>query len=195
MSSFAFESPIGLLLIEVTPNGLRRVDFLSHWTRRMQLAETDPVLLRLSEGVRLTSEVEGPEREVADAVENQLREYFEGSRHDFDLPLDIDTGSVFQRRVWQAIAQIPYGATASYAKVAAEAGSPGAFRAAGSACGNNPVALVVPCHRVLASGNRLGGYGGGLETKVWLLRHEGLTCSAAKSDALVRPAETAELGI
>lgn len=124
-----------------------------------------------------------------------MREYFEGSRRDFDLPLDIDSGSAFQRRVWAAIAEIPYGSTASYAEVAAAAGSPGAFRAAGSACGNNPVALVVPCHRVLASGGRLGGYGGGLEAKVWLLRHEGLACSGAKPDALVRPAEPASFGI
>ncbi len=195
MSSFALDSPIGLLLIEVTPRGLRRVDFLSHWTRRMQTPEADPLVLRLSKGERPAPEIDGPEREMADAVENQMNEYFDGSRRDFDLPLDIDTGSAFQRRVWQAIAQIPYGATASYAEIAAEAGSPGAFRAAGSACGNNPVALVVPCHRVLASGNRLGGYGGGLETKVWLLRHEGLTCNSPKSDALVRPAETAALGI
>lgn len=191
MSSFALESPIGLLLIEVTPNGLRRVDFLS---RHQAVGGTTEVRIPADEQV-IPANASSEEEALASSVEKQLKAYFDGSRHDFDLPLDIDTGSAFQRRVWQAIAQIPYGATASYAEVAAAAGSPGAFRAAGSACGNNPVALVVPCHRVLASGSRLGGYGGGLETKVWLLRHEGLTCAAPKSDALVRPAESAALGI
>ncbi len=197
MSTFALGSPIGPLLIEVTPSGLRRVEFLSHAIARANVVATDgATAVLLGEGARSPEALSGPEREYRVTPSRvRSKEYFDGSRHDFDLPLDIDTGSAFQRRVWQAIAQIPYGATASYAEVAMAAGSPGAFRAAGSACGNNPVALVVPCHRVLASGNRLGGYGGGLETKVWLLRHEGLTCSGPKSDALVRPAERAALGI
>ena len=191
MSTFALESPVGLLLIEVTPNGLRRLDFLSHRQRVDGASEIRIPMVDEAE----PAEVPRGEEAMASRVEKQLEEYFDGSRRDFDLPLDIDVGSAFQRRVWQAIAEIPYGATASYAEVAMAAGSPGAFRAAGSACGNNPVALVVPCHRVLASGSRLGGYGGGLETKVWLLRHEGLTCNEAKPGAPVRARETAQVGV
>ena len=122
----------------------------------------------------------------SDGLATQIDEYFDGSRPDFDLPLDIDTGSDFQRRIWQTIADIPRGEVLSYAEVAMRAGFPNAFRAVGSACGANPVALVVPCHRVVASGGRLGGYGGGLDMKVWLLRHEGFVCSAVRPDATVK---------
>ncbi|HEX5370866.1 MAG TPA: methylated-DNA--[protein]-cysteine S-methyltransferase [Dehalococcoidia bacterium] len=192
MSSFALESPIGLLLVEVTPRGLRRVDFLS---RHQGVGSNPEVRVPFLSEPAAENGASVEEEALACSVEQQMRDYFDGSRRDFDLPLDVNIGSAFQRRVWQIIAQIPYGATASYAEVAAAAGSPGAFRAAGSACGNNPVALVVPCHRVVASGGRLGGYGGGLETKVWLLRHEGVSCSDVRSDARVRSTEPAALGV
>jgi methylated-DNA-[protein]-cysteine S-methyltransferase len=88
--------------------------------------------------------------------------------------------------VWQTIATIPHGEVLSYAEIAIRAGYPNAFRAVGTACGANPIALVIPCHRVVASGGKLGGYGGGLESKVWLLRHEGFECGEARKDAPVK---------
>lgn len=120
------------------------------------------------------------EQAIANTLETQLREYFDGQRRNFDIPIDLGTGSEFRRRVWQAIARIPYGETLSYAEVAAEAGNPSAYRAAGSACGANPIAIVIPCHRVVGSDKRLHGFGGGLDTKAWLLQHEGREIGAQR---------------
>jgi O-6-methylguanine DNA methyltransferase len=174
--SFALPSPIGLLFLAVTERGLRRLHTLSS-----QHALEGPGFSEVSESSAAT----GGEAAIAGAVEQQLGEYFDGSRRDFELRLDLDSGSAFQRRVWEVIARIPYGEVASYAEVAQAAGAPGAFRAAGTACGANPVALVTPCHRVIASGNKLGGYGLGIENKVWLLRHEGIGATGARPDARV----------
>jgi len=105
-------------------------------------------------------------------VRQQLEEYFAGQRREFNLPLDLH-GTEFQRRCWDQLVQIPYGETRSYAEIARAVGSPNGFRAVGQANHHNPVAIVVPCHRVLAGGKELGGYGGGLPTKAFLLRLEG----------------------
>jgi methylated-DNA-[protein]-cysteine S-methyltransferase len=101
-------------------------------------------------------------------VQAQLLEYFAGERRDFDLPLDPPGGTPFQRAIWEALREIPYGQVISYGDLAAWAGRQKAGRAAGSACGANPIAVLVPCHRVVARGG-LGGYGGGLEAKRFLL--------------------------
>lgn len=101
-------------------------------------------------------------------VEQQLAEYFAGERTAFDLPLHLE-GTDFQRRVWAALRDIPYGETWSYGQLAAHIGSPGASRAVGLANGRNPVAIVVPCHRVVGADGKLTGYGGGLERKQLLL--------------------------
>ena len=101
----------------------------------------------------------------------QLGEYFRGERRDFQLPLDLK-GTRFQLEVWRALLQVPYAETRSYADLAREIGSPNAARAVGSANGANPVAIVVPCHRVIASGGGLGGYSAGLEVKRRLLALE-----------------------
>jgi methylated-DNA-[protein]-cysteine S-methyltransferase len=106
-----------------------------------------------------------------DDVRTQLDEYFTGLRTDFDLPLH-PAGTTFQVRVWAALRTIPYGETASYAEVAEAIGSPGAFRAVGAANGQNPIPIVVPCHRVIGAQGALVGYGGGLDAKRWLLSHE-----------------------
>jgi O-6-methylguanine DNA methyltransferase len=113
--------------------------------------------------------VEGfaPNRSAA----QQVIEYLEGKRTDFDLELD-PRGTDFQLRVWSALREIPYGETRSYAQVARQIGHPRAVRAVGTANGANPLSLVVPCHRVIASGGKLGGYGGGLELKRRLLAME-----------------------
>ena len=108
-----------------------------------------------------------------DPVRRQLEEYFAGTRREFDLPLDWTLVRGFARSVLAATARIPYGETRTYAEIATQAGSPRAFRAAGNALGSNPIAIVIPCHRVVASGGRIGGYGGGLDRKRLLLDLEG----------------------
>jgi methylated-DNA-[protein]-cysteine S-methyltransferase len=110
----------------------------------------------------------------------QLGEYFAAVRTRFELPLALD-GTPFQRRVWDALLQIPYGATRSYAELARGIGAPAAARAAGSANGANPIPIVVPCHRVIASGGGLGGYGGGLDRKQFLLALERRASIAASN--------------
>jgi methylated-DNA-[protein]-cysteine S-methyltransferase len=101
----------------------------------------------------------------------QLGAYFDGKLRRFDLPLDL-CGTEFQRSVWEQLVQIPYGETRTYAQVATAIGNPTATRAVGSANGQNPVAIIVPCHRVVRTGGGLGGYGGGLDAKRVLLALE-----------------------
>ena len=104
-------------------------------------------------------------------VRRQLDEYFAGSRQTFDLELN-PAGSGFQYRVWREVQRIPYGRTSSYGEVAATIDRPGAARAVGRANATNPVCLVTPCHRVIGKDGSLTGFGGGIETKRWLLAHE-----------------------
>jgi len=101
----------------------------------------------------------------------QLAEYFAGERRDFDLPL-APSGTEFQRTVWHALAEIPFGATCSYGDLARVVGRPSASRAVGAANGKNPIAIILPCHRVIGASGELTGYGGGLPMKRWLLEHE-----------------------
>lgn len=112
-----------------------------------------------------------------------LRAYFAGDLGVLgEVRVRFDRGSPFQREVWNALRTIPVSETISYAELARRVGRPSAFRAVGSANGQNPVSVVVPCHRVIASDGTLGGYGGGLERKRWLLAHEGAT--PARDEAL-----------
>jgi len=111
--------------------------------------------------------------EIAKAVE-ELQAYFSGRLKKFTVTTRFDHGTPFQRSVWRQISRIPFGGTLSYGEIAAKISSPGAVRAVGTACGANPIAVIVPCHRVLAAGRKVGGYGGGLENKRWLLEHEGV---------------------
>jgi methylated-DNA-[protein]-cysteine S-methyltransferase len=102
----------------------------------------------------------------------QLQAYFAGELRDFKLPLAAE-GTPFQQRVWRALCDIPYGETISYGELARRIGQPTASRAVGLANGQNPISIVVPCHRVIGANGSLTGYGGGLERKRWLLAHEG----------------------
>ena len=107
-----------------------------------------------------------------DDVRGQLAEYFAGDRTAFDLPLH-PTGTAFQQRVWAALREIPYGETRSYGVQASAIGAPvSASRAVGTANGQNPISIIVPCHRVIGANGALVGYGGGLPAKRWLLGHE-----------------------
>lgn len=108
----------------------------------------------------------------ADHVARELDEYFSGRRHTFTIPL-APNGTEFQLAVWNALRGVPYGDTVSYAELARRIGRPSAVRAVGAANGANPIAVVIPCHRVIGSNGSLTGYGGGIERKQWLLAHEG----------------------
>jgi methylated-DNA-[protein]-cysteine S-methyltransferase len=105
------------------------------------------------------------------AIRQQLDAYFRGKLRDFELPLRM-AGTPFQHKVWEGLRAIPYGETISYMELARRIGRLGASRAVGSANGRNPIAIVVPCHRVIAADGTLGGFGGGLDRKEWLLQHE-----------------------
>jgi methylated-DNA-[protein]-cysteine S-methyltransferase len=157
------ESPVGEVLVAATQRGLVRIafgDFLDAGNVVEELSE------RISPRV-----LEVPS--YFDGVRRELTEYFEGRRTSFDLPLDWRLTRGFNRQVLRKTADIPYGDVSTYSKVAAAAGSPRAYRAAGNALGSNPIPIVVPCHRVLHTGGGLGGYGGGLDRKEFLLRLEG----------------------
>ena len=114
------------------------------------------------------------EHRVLSRAVAQLREYFDGSRRHFDVPLDLH-GTAFQVKAWRALAEIPYGTTASYGEQAARLGDARKARAVGAANGRNPISIILPCHRVVAADGSLTGFAGGLETKRYLLDHERLT--------------------
>ncbi|MDQ3262679.1 MAG: methylated-DNA--[protein]-cysteine S-methyltransferase [Myxococcota bacterium] len=115
----------------------------------------------------------GLKRRPVEAIDQALTAYFGGEVGALDAVPVVLEGTGFQRAVWAALRRIPVGQTWTYARLAREVGKPTAMRAVGAANGRNPVALVVPCHRVIATGGKLGGYAGGLDRKAWLLRHEG----------------------
>lgn len=155
------DTPVGPLLLAATPAGLARVAFASegHEAVLDQLAATI--------GSRILHDPNGFGELVS-----ELREYFAGGRHGFDVPVDLRLAHGFRREVLGRLREIPYGSTRSYAAVAASTGHPRAVRAVGSACATNPVPIVVPCHRVVRSDGTAGGYLGGPETKAFLLRLE-----------------------
>jgi methylated-DNA-[protein]-cysteine S-methyltransferase len=162
--SYAFEpSPVGDLLVAVTPRGLIRVAYNAE-------ESADGVLEELARRVS-PRVVEAPA--ALDEVRRELDEYFEGKRTSFDIPIDWRLHDGFGRRVLRATARIPFGKLLTYGEIAAKAGSPRGYRAAGNALGSNRMPIVVPCHRVVASGGKIGGYTGGLERKEYLLHLEG----------------------
>jgi methylated-DNA-[protein]-cysteine S-methyltransferase len=162
----AFErhaSPLGTLLLGATAEGLVRVGLPSEGEE----AVLDELARRISPRVLCAA------REPVTRARRELDEYFAGRRRTFDVALDWRLVAGFRRGVLRAAARIPYGETASYRELAAQAGSPGAFRAAGTALAQNPLPILVPCHRVLPAGGGLGGYRGGAAAKAELLALEG----------------------
>jgi methylated-DNA-[protein]-cysteine S-methyltransferase len=156
------ESPIGELLVFVTPRGLLRVKYADEPIEGVLAdvaARVSPRILR------------APSR--TDAVRRELDGYFALRRRSFDLPIDWSLVGGFAGRVLRETARIPFGDIRSYGQVASRAGSPRAARAAGNALGSNPIPIVVPCHRVLHANGSLGGYSGGLDRKRYLLALEG----------------------
>ncbi len=152
------DTPIGRILLAGDDSGLKYLVFDHAGSReRHQLP--------------LASWVEDstPFREVS----RQLKAYFAGKLKQFDLPLAAD-GTDFQKKVWQALCDVPYGETVSYGEIASSIGQPTASRAVGMANGRNPISIIVPCHRIIGRSGKLVGYGGGLDRKTKLLRIEGV---------------------
>jgi methylated-DNA-[protein]-cysteine S-methyltransferase len=152
------DTPIGTLTLAADANGLRHIEFPSN-----------------RHPVDRAGWVPGADGIAADIIEStarQLREYFDGARRDFDLPLAPE-GTAFQCEVWRTLATIPYGQTWSYRDLAHAIGKPAAVRAVGAANGRNPLPIVLPCHRVIGADGSLTGFGGGLPIKAALLRLEG----------------------
>lgn len=156
------DSPLGPLRVFVTDRGVVRIGFPAESLE----SQLDELARKVSPRV-----LRAPDR--TDAVRRELDEYFVGARRIFDVRVDWRLTSGFAERVLEATARIPFGEVSSYRQMAAAAGSPHAYRAAGNALGSNPVPIVVPCHRVLHASGGLGGYAGGLESKRYLLRLEG----------------------
>ena len=157
------DSPFGPLLLAKTRRGLVRIGLPNQ--------DPDELLVDLAERVSPRVLESPPE---LDEARRELDLYFEGRLDRFGLPLDWRLSGGFRQRVLRAINRIPYGQTRSYTEMARRAGNERAVRAAGTACGSNPLPLVVPCHRVLRTGGALGGYGGGLPMKRALLELEGV---------------------
>jgi methylated-DNA-[protein]-cysteine S-methyltransferase len=163
------DSPFGTLLLAATKRGLVRLAFPEE--------SLDSMLEGLAR--RISPRIVAAPQALDDA-RRELDEYFSRRRRAFDLALDRRLMSPFGRRVLRVTSAIPYGGHLSYAEVAADAGSPRGSRAAGNALGANPIPIVIPCHRVLRTGGMLGGYGGGIERKRWLLELEGALAPAGQ---------------
>jgi methylated-DNA-[protein]-cysteine S-methyltransferase len=164
----SIDSPFGELLVARTDRGVVKLALPSH--RGHQQSE-DEVLEELAQLVS-PRVLESPAR--LDEERRELEAYFEGERDHFDVPVDWSLSPAgFRSRALHAVARIPYGETRTYGEIAKAAGNARAFRAAGTACGRNPIPLIVPCHRVVQSGGGVGNYGGGPEMKRALLDLEG----------------------
>ena len=149
------DSPVGPLLLAASEDALVAIEFRQNRhpvKRNADWQQGDNAMLR--------------------ETQRQLQSYFDGQVRRFDLPLAPD-GTPFQQQVWATLAQIPYGMTWSYGELAQHLGKPAAVRAVGAANGRNPIPIVLPCHRVIGADGSLTGFGGGLPTKAFLLRHEG----------------------
>jgi methylated-DNA-[protein]-cysteine S-methyltransferase len=158
MTHFRFiESPIGRLLL--TSDGVALTGLYMEKERHPRPVEPNAI--------------EDPDNPLLATAAAQLAEYFDGRRRVFDVPLAA-RGTGFQRSVWDELTRIDFGRTVSYGEIARRLGRPGASRAVGLANGSNPISIIVPCHRVIGADGTLTGYGGGLERKQWLLRHEGI---------------------
>jgi O-6-methylguanine DNA methyltransferase len=150
------QSPAGKLVLVVSQHGILRLEFADR-SQKFQSAVQAPAPTQVA---------------LADECRRQLDQYFAGNRREFTVPLDL-RGTPFQLDCWNALLAIPYGETRTYADIARAVGRPQGFRAVGLANNRNPIAIIVPCHRVIASDGTLCGYGGGLDLKRKLLELEG----------------------
>jgi methylated-DNA-[protein]-cysteine S-methyltransferase len=155
------DTPVGLIGLAAVPAGLRRLDYIRG---------EDPFVERL---LALFPDRPVERSNALDPVRRELERYFAGRRFTFDTRVDLSGLTPFRRKVLGETVKVPAGHYTTYSQLAAKAGRPRAARAAGNALHDNPVAIIVPCHRVLRGDGSLGGYAGGLDAKAWLLRHEG----------------------
>ncbi len=151
MDEYLLDSPIGYLHIKVTEDALVEISFLEEEKKQYPAKPPSGIIEKALE---------------------QLNEYFEGNRTVFELPLAPE-GTKFQRQVWSALQAIPFGSTITYSRLSEKLGNPKAIRAVGRANGQNPIPIIIPCHRVVGSNDDLIGYSGGIERKLRLLQHEG----------------------
>jgi methylated-DNA-[protein]-cysteine S-methyltransferase len=158
------ESPVGKLKLVASATALVAIVWARERPNRIKLA-----MLKYD-----------PPQPILVETERQLEEYFAGTRNDFNLPLE-PAGTEFQKKVWRALREIPFGQTRSYLDLAKSIGSAKAVRAVGAANGKNPLSIVVPCHRVVGVNGTLTGFAGGLEVKAKLLAHEGAVASPGSS--------------
>ncbi len=147
LKTIYYDSPLGLIEIQATEKGVRSVNFADE---------------------KIFTEVKN---DINTVVLQQLKEYFNKKRTDFDVPLDFD-GTDFQKRVWAELVKVPFGKTKSYMDISRALGDVKAIRAVGMANGSNKIAIIVPCHRIIGSDGSLTGYAGGLHRKKWLLEFE-----------------------
>jgi len=150
------KSPIGILTLIASPKGLSCLLF-----------SQSPI----PQSLREKSIVDSQGNQIITTAKTQLEEYFAGQRDTFTVPLDL-VGTPFQVQVWKSLIKVKFGATRSYGEQASSIGRPTAVRAVGSANGKNPVAIILPCHRIIASDGSIGGFSGGIKNKIWLLEHE-----------------------
>ena len=167
LHSTAFTSPVGPLFLAASDGGLVALEFDQRLPGQQTIRPNPRDLRAESDKLRFEESASRMQPYIA-----ELEEYFAGTRRDFTFPIDL-RGTEFQLACWRALLQIPYGETRSYADIARAVGRPQGFRAVGMANNRNPIAIVVPCHRVIASDGTLCGYGGGLDIKRKLLELEG----------------------
>jgi O-6-methylguanine DNA methyltransferase len=158
-----FSSPVGEILVTRTDKGLRFVAFpKSRWQKFFSALRREKSIQLKKDDKRFSS------------LKKTLKSYFSGRKVNFREKLDLEGGTVFQKRVWKAMLKIPSGQTRSYGQLARQVGGKNKARAVGAACGANPIPIVIPCHRVVREDGALGGYGGGLSAKKRLLKVEGV---------------------
>jgi len=149
--TFDYDSPVGILEISGTAEAIYELNFTDKKQIENTLNESHPAILH--------------------QCSSQLDEYFQGKRKNFTIPYVLE-GTDFQKKVWHALTEIPYGKTGSYQDIAIAVNSEKAVRAVGSANGKNKISIIIPCHRIIGANGKLTGYGGGLWRKEWLLKHE-----------------------
>ncbi|CZF82164.1 Methylated-DNA--protein-cysteine methyltransferase [Grimontia celer] len=150
---YEYESPLGTITLTASDQGLTSLSLPEY---KYDIPVSDEEVI---------------DRKPFESIVSQLDRYFAGEAVEFDVPLDL-LGTAFQCEVWEALKSIPPGETRSYGELANHVGRPKASRAVGAANGQNPIAIIVPCHRVIGKNGKLTGYAGGLEAKAWLLKHE-----------------------
>lgn len=173
-STVLLETPLGPMTAGATDEGICLLEFEDGKAAPGEAPEDGPDGRHEAAGAHPDGPAASHAGQAArhlSALRTQLGEYFAGARRDFDLPLAL-AGTDFQQRVWRQLQRVPFGETITYDELAQRAGSPGASRAAGQANGNNPVAIVVPCHRVIRASGETGGYAGGPDRKRRLLELE-----------------------